>query len=766
MKTKFLLLTLAATALMGCTQEYAFKSTDVARKSTSLNCDGAEPKVIGNFTVEQNTPVRFEYPLNNVQWYIIFPEGEKIFDGSVLEYTFTETGDYVGVVWGFDDCKVRHQQNFVIKVVPKLDGPQITINQNAIYTRTANVELQLAATNANEMKISLSPTCASGSWEPYSAAKGFTLSKEGLDERVYAQFKNQATESACVSDGIVFDKTPPDTKFVKVPASQSPNAAAEFEFGVTDLVSGVKEIYCALDQEPIQICSVSIKIPDVAYGTHAMHLSALDNAGNISDVLNYSFERTNPAPTVTITSAPPVSTTAKVANFTFIGQDDGVVAGYECSLDGLALTACTSPIAYQNLIEGSHEFKVRALDAMGLASVPAVHKWMITKVVEPPPPPVLTPPVVRITKAPVTGTDNSSLFEFEIDHPGVALASTSCQIDRVRSGACSSPINFGPLTIGKHTFSVIAVDANGLTSNRPNHEWEIIKPRVPVDQTFTIDSLAKKLDIIIVVDNSPSMAEEQKKMAVRFATFIDKLKNVDWQIGIITTDAGDGTKPYKGGKLVPFEGLKNTYAINKATPGLEAVFAKTIRRKEWGSSNEEGIRALLKSFSVPANQFFFREQSHVASIIVSDEDEHSDGKNLKTVNQPENLITSFSTHFSTRNTYSNHSIVLQTKTSTKDCPQEGTFAPGETYMKLSRLTKGVIGNLCDNDYGQTLKGIADNINERTYSALLKCFPDGPVTVKITPTPAAPVITTVVGATITLTPYPALGSKVDVTYYCQ
>ena len=262
------------------------------------------------------------------------------------------------------------------------------------------------------------------------------------------------------------------------------------------------------------------------------------------------------------------------------------------------------------------------------------------------------------------------------------------------------------------------------------------------------------------------MAEEQKRMADRFSTFIEKLKSVDWQIGVITTDAGDGTKAYKGGKLLPFEGLKNTFSINSTTPNLESAFAKTIRRKEWGSSNEEGIHSLYKSFSVPANQFFFREQSHVASIVVSDEDERSNGKNLKTVNQPENLISTFTTKFGTRNTYSNHSIVLQSKTSTNECPQSGSFAPGETYMKLSRLTGGVIGNLCEKDYGQILKGIADNIRDRTYSALLKCVPDGPVTVKVSPAPATPIISTVDGAKLTLTPYPALGSKVDVTYYCQ
>jgi hypothetical protein len=83
------------------------------------------------------------------------------------------------------------------------------------------------------------------------------------------------------------------------------------------------------------------------------------------------------APQTTLASGGPAATTTSTsATFNFSSDEPGVT--FECSLDGGAFTACTSPKAYSGLAVGSHEFRVRARDGAGNADAsPATHAWTI-----------------------------------------------------------------------------------------------------------------------------------------------------------------------------------------------------------------------------------------------------------------------------------------------------------------------------------------------------------------------------------------------------
>jgi YVTN family beta-propeller protein len=71
-----------------------------------------------------------------------------------------------------------------------------------------------------------------------------------------------------------------------------------------------------------------------------------------------------------------VSNAIKIA---FKGTDNIAVAGFQCSIDGLAAFACnTSPITLNNLALGTHTFQVRAIDtSKNIDPSPAVFKWTI-----------------------------------------------------------------------------------------------------------------------------------------------------------------------------------------------------------------------------------------------------------------------------------------------------------------------------------------------------------------------------------------------------
>jgi hypothetical protein len=377
------------------------------------------------------------------------------------------------------------------------------------------------------------------------------------------------------------------------------------------------------------------------------------------------------------------------------------------------------------------------------------------------------PPVVTLTQTPaITTTDVNATFAFTATHSGIGIRQFNCAIDGAPAANCNSPQTYSSLTVGHHTFTVSAVDNNNLQSEPVSFRWEVLRVRVPLTEHFTINSSGRKLDIVIVDDNSPSMVEEQKKMAARFSTFLQHLNGLDWQLGIITTDASSGKKPYQDGRLVPFVGAANTYAINPATPNLANVFSATVVRKEWGSDQEEGIRAIFKMLQRPENRFMLREQSHLATIIISDEDERSNGKKLKSYNTPENLLNTFTQLFGTTNTFSNHSIVLMPNYDTRTCRQIGSHQYGATYARLSQLTGGTIGDICAGDYGDILKNIGNDARNKTFTAVLKCEPVGPVAVKLVPQPTSQIQHTLAGKQLTLSPYPPIGTHVEVTYFCD
>src|SRR5205814_5239241 len=106
-------------------------------------------------------------------------------------------------------------------------------------------------------------------------------------------------------------------------------------------------------------------------------------------------------PHTSITLSPSGATSSTSASFSFASSETG--ASFQCSLDGGAWTACSSPRNYSGLTAGSHSFAVRAIDAAGNADPDSASAtWTVD----------LTVPAVRID-APADGSstnDGSLLF--------------------------------------------------------------------------------------------------------------------------------------------------------------------------------------------------------------------------------------------------------------------------------------------------------------------------------------------------------------------
>jgi lamin tail-like protein len=129
----------------------------------------------------------------------------------------------------------------------------------------------------------------------------------------------------------------------------------------------------------------------------------------------------NDPPDTTITSSPSTPTNSTSAHFAFSGsQPVSVLAGFECALDGAAFAACSSPVDYNGLTEGSHTFAVRAVDIFGRQDpTPASFTWLI-----------VAGSIVHVTAngsdGPVTLAPGAPLrIDIEVDTPGAGLSNSN-----------------------------------------------------------------------------------------------------------------------------------------------------------------------------------------------------------------------------------------------------------------------------------------------------------------------------------------------------
>ncbi|MBC7658100.1 MAG: VWA domain-containing protein [Chitinophagaceae bacterium] len=134
-------------------------------------------------------------------------------------------------------------------------------------------------------------------------------------------------------------------------------------------------------------------------------------------------------------------------------------------------------------------------------------------------------------------------------------------------------------------------------------------------ESFVQTSVSGRLDILIVMDNSGSMANDQKNLSTKIGALLKDLNNVDWQIGVVTTTVKNDTCQLS--------------LIKSTDSDVETKFAKAIQVGTSGSDNEEGIRQAYNGLRCTETPWV-RDNSTVAVLIVSDEDNCSNGYGCKT----------------------------------------------------------------------------------------------------------------------------------------
>ncbi|MEQ1565762.1 MAG: hypothetical protein ABMA64_09010 [Myxococcota bacterium] len=232
-------------------------------------------------------------------------------------------------------------------------------------------------------------------------------------------------------------------------------------------------------------------------------------------------------------------------------------------------------------------------------------------------------------------------------------------------------------------------------------EWDIDSPDAPTwgapnppepparIQTDRILQVTEPVvDLLWIVDTSPSMSEDRERLATAFPKFVQWFVEapVDWHLGVVTTDMESGH-----GELVERDGVR---FVTRDTPDPELVFAHMITGLDSTTLKEEGREAAWTAIDLlgeDENAGFLHDDSYgwLHFSVVSDEDDDSD---RITTDQFVDWVTDL-------RPYTGH-VSFNSVVSTIEV---GPETRGDDYLELTERLGGVAADINQSDWPELLE---------------------------------------------------------------
>ncbi len=300
---------------------------------------------------------------------------------------------------------------------------------------------------------------------------------------------------------------------------------------------------------------------------------------------------------------------------------------------------------------------------------------------------------------------------------------------------------FGSLTVSFIACSEKVAFNELESTNLPLSSVPITPDPIPQDGFFSktqeVEVDGGGVDILFVVDNSGSMLSEQAQLSKRISGFMEIIQDLNWQIAMTTTDPRPSTQDNNGisrnwgdGGFRPFDHDDGQQHLLKAgdqtDQEAQQLLAKAIHVGSNGGIEERGIHSVYRAIehrqSSSAHRQFFRPGSSLAVVLISDEDECSNYVCTSPTaykSSPLNLKELIHQELGEEKKFNFHSIMWIPNDNSCQSAQN----MGNTYQRMSLLSDGIVGSICENNYSNILRDIGHKVVELVTSVNIDCSPD-------------------------------------------
>lgn len=215
-----------------------------------------------------------------------------------------------------------------------------------------------------------------------------------------------------------------------------------------------------------------------------------------------------------------------------------------------------------------------------------------------------------------------------------------------------------------------------------------------------------KVDIILMVDNSPSMSQYHQRLSDQMPNLISQLDSLslDYHIVVVTSDISNFGN---GGEF-----LGSPMVITRNTVNRSTVLAQRILSVGVGSDLEQGLesikRALDPGYLAGAGAGFFRSEALLSIVALSTEDDYSAGN----VNTHASRLDALKPALPTgARSWVLNFIGVPSLSST--CTSGGTGGSyresGVKWIDLAQRSGGLIEEVCSANFGTAIRNIQKRV---------------------------------------------------------